>query len=384
MAVKIAVYIGRFQPFHNGHAHVIQQALAQNDYAIVLVGSAYQAPTIKNPFSYMDRVDMIHAWEVATFPGQVGRIFYRPVVDHPYNNAKWFDNVQTTVQQVIEKEFDKETNGPFQITLYGSQRDESTWYLESFPQWGKAFVQQFPLDSNLSATSLRDLLFTVDIDKIRPNVPPTTEHIIASWMLTGKPEEETFSPQFLRLREEYEHIKKYKKQWEAAPYAPTFVTTDAVVVQSGHVLVVERGNLPGKGLWALPGGFLNQNERMLDGAIRELLEETGIRLADGKRGKEITEDILRNAVKGEKVFDHPDRSLRGRTITNAFFFRLDDTKSLPKVKGQNVPDYESGGKTIVETLSARWIPISEARYHTDKWFEDHHAIVDTMLGLIKD
>ena len=60
--------------------------------------------------------------------------------------------------------------------------------------------------------------------------------------------------------------------------ALALMTVDAVVVQSGHILLVKRGDMPGKGLWALPGGFLNQEETMLDGAIRELKEETKIKV----------------------------------------------------------------------------------------------------------
>jgi bifunctional NMN adenylyltransferase/nudix hydrolase len=73
-------------------------------------------------------------------------------------------------------------------------------------------------------------------------------------------------------------IEKYKESWKAAPFPPTFVTVDAVVVQSGHVLLVKRKAMPGAGLWALPGGFLNQEETLLDGAIRELKEETKIKV----------------------------------------------------------------------------------------------------------
>ena len=60
------------------------------------------------------------------------------------------------------------------------------------------------------------------------------------------------------LVEEQAYIKRYKDIWADAPYAPTFVTTDAVVIQSGHVLLVKRRTAPGKGLWALPGGFLKE------------------------------------------------------------------------------------------------------------------------------
>ena len=57
----------------------------------------------------------------------------------------------------------------------------------------------------------------------------------------------------------------YKARWRTAPYAPIFCTVDALVQTGGHVLLVRRGGYPGKGLWALPGGFLEPRERLLQG-----------------------------------------------------------------------------------------------------------------------
>jgi bifunctional NMN adenylyltransferase/nudix hydrolase len=58
---------------------------------------------------------------------------------------------------------------------------------------------------------------------------------------------------FAQLKAEAEFIAGYRKAW-SAPYPVTFVTVDAVVVHSGHLLLVRRRSEPGRGLWALPGG----------------------------------------------------------------------------------------------------------------------------------
>jgi 8-oxo-dGTP diphosphatase len=56
----------------------------------------------------------------------------------------------------------------------------------------------------------------------------------------------------------------------------------AVIVKKGDkVLLVKRGIEPGKGLWSLPAGFLEVDETAEEAAVRELEEETGLRVDEG-------------------------------------------------------------------------------------------------------
>jgi bifunctional NMN adenylyltransferase/nudix hydrolase len=135
------------------------------------------------------------------------------------------------------------------------------------------------------------------------------------------------------------------------------MTVDAVVVQSGHILLVKRGDMPGKGLWALPGGFLNQDEKMLDGAIRELKEETKIK---------VPVPVLKGSIKESKTFDAPNRSSRGRTITQAFLIDL-GVGELPKVKGSD------------DAEKAFWVPFNKVKQ--EKMFEDHFHIIDNFINI---
>jgi ADP-ribose pyrophosphatase YjhB (NUDIX family) len=50
----------------------------------------------------------------------------------------------------------------------------------------------------------------------------------------------------------------------------------ALVVQDGRLLVVQRGNEPGRGLWSVPGGRVEDGETVAAACAREVLEETGL------------------------------------------------------------------------------------------------------------
>jgi bifunctional NMN adenylyltransferase/nudix hydrolase len=260
--------------------------------------------------------------------------------------------------------------------------------LQSFPQWKQAFIEPYRHNgtADVSATQIRHWLFD---DELSP------EHNSILHMMP----EETFdfieyfedTQEYVQLKALYEFVKDYKARAKAYPYPPIYHTVDAVVVQSGHILVVERGKQPGKGLWALPGGFVNQDERLRDAAIRELIEETNIQLAfipapknpspaeakaHKKRVMDMLKKILGGSIRGQGVFDKPDRSDRGRTITNAYFFRLDDMKPLPEVTGVEQGNIDPE----CDVNRCFWLPIDEALERSDMWFEDHHAIIETLIG----
>jgi ADP-ribose pyrophosphatase YjhB (NUDIX family) len=63
---------------------------------------------------------------------------------------------------------------------------------------------------------------------------------------------------------------------------PRLVVTTIPVTEDGHVLLIRRGLEPGRGLWAQPGGFLEVDETVTEGAIRETLEETGLQVVPGE------------------------------------------------------------------------------------------------------
>ena len=83
------------------------------------------------------------------------------------------------------------------------------------------------------------------------------------------------------------------------PEAP-LVGVGAVVVKDGRVLLVRRGHEPSKGQWSLPGGMLEVGEGLTAGVVREVKEETGLRV----EVVELVELLDRIYREGERVRYH--------------------------------------------------------------------------------
>lgn len=324
---EYSIYIGRFQPFHLAHLASVRFGLSISQKLIIVIGSDKSARNIKNPWSSAERIAMISA---CLSPEELERIEFVIVRDYIYNNNLWI----TSVQQAIRDKTSDSKN----VVLIGYKKDDSSFYLKLFKEW--KFLETGISMQRLDATKVRECLFRQDMLSLKSLVPGQVYEMLQSYMN---------STEFKRLHEEFHHIEDYKAQWVGAPFPPTFVTVDAIVVCSGHVLVVRRRGAPGKGLVALPGGFLNQKEEIVDGALRELKEETCI---------DVPLQKLHDSIVYERVFSHPDRSLRGRTITHAYCIDLGH-RELPKVKGSD------------DAEKAWWVPLSDALSMSDQFFDDH-------------
>lgn len=331
------VLIGRFQPFHNAHLEIVKRATALCNQLIIITGSAKQPRTYKNPFTSNERRNMIKS---AT-SGLSIQIYVEENIDTIYNDQAW----GTRIQGIVSRYHTPGTK----IGVIGHKKDLSSSYLDMFPQWE---LEEVELIEPLNATDVRDLYFKRDANMnfIRSVVPDTTFDFLNEFRNTSEYE------QIIRERE---FVESYKKQYASLQYAPVFVTTDAIVVQSGHILMIKRRSEPGKGLWALPGGYLNANtdKSLEDAMIRELREETGIKVPD---------PVLRGSIVQTKVFDAMDRDPRGRVITHAYHIELPDGQ-LPKVKGMD------------DAEKAKFIPLSSVTSET--CYSDHYDIIRTFVGI---
>lgn len=349
----LLVFVGRMQPFHNGHKKIIETALQKADNVLVLIGSAGKARNIRNPFTFEERQNMINSCFDCN-GGRQDRLIIKPLYDKMYNDSAWIKQIQEITNETI---LDIVNPGGFRLNgtndakvgLIGAAKDHTSYYLKLFPQWGHVDV---PVHNDIHATNIREgfLAGTLQKHECAINELPMP---VANFLFN----EFKHGSEYPQLQKELLFVRDYKKQWKAAPYPVTFVTVDAVVEQSGHILLVKRRSEPGKGLWALPGGHLEVDEKIMDGIMRELKEETLIK---------VPEAVLRGSVVATNVFDDPNRSNLGRVITHAAHIRLTNDLKLPKVKGAD------------DAEKARFTPISEIR--EDMMFDDHYAIIQYFLG----
>lgn len=80
LAVKRGLFVGRFQPFHNGHLQVIRDVLKENGEIVIVIGSAQHSHRLDNPFTAGERATMIRlALDEAKIP--IYRTWIIPVAD---------------------------------------------------------------------------------------------------------------------------------------------------------------------------------------------------------------------------------------------------------------------------------------------------------------
>jgi 8-oxo-dGTP diphosphatase len=132
------------------------------------------------------------------------------------------------------------------------------------------------------------------------------------------------------------------------------VTVDAVVLAPAGsglgVLLIRRGRAPFEGAWALPGGFVEEDEDLEPAARRELEEETGVRLP--------------GPLAQLGAFGAPGRDPRGRTVS-VVFWTLE--RELP------------GPRAGDDAAHAELVPVEEVRAGRVTLAFDHREILERAL-----
>lgn len=342
----LIVYIGRFQPFHNGHMEVVKEALQRGRRLLILVGSANSARTVRNPFTYEERRDMIAETILSEFPNlSTFNIF--PLNDHLYQEHKWIKEARSKILSVLVQSDENQ-----KVALIGHKKDSTSYYLDFFPEMER-IETEIDFSNQVSGTEIRDSIYVCLHDGLAYEdlaVSPPTLETIKAVNLQGP------------IEDDY-HRYCTKVAWKNSPYPPIFQTVDAIVTCLGYVLTIVRKEKPGRGLRALPGGHVDPGETLLNACIRELYEETTLQFPIQELKK-----CLRNWV--GIPFDDPNRSSVGRVITHGFHF------DLSRCNGH--PVWELPGimaRDDAEDVS--WRPITSL--DPRQFHDDHYHIIQYFL-----
>lgn len=353
MDYDIVVFFGRFRPYHKSHHQIIQLAATRGKHVLVLAGSAGEPRTTRNPFTYAEVYSYIVRSNMDL--NDTGRLLVRPMFDVMYNDEQWVSNAheevgKTALRLGISKP---------RVALIGLNKGDGTgYYLDLFPTWDSIDVELGdPRDYTLNATDIRREYYMLGEQMLRTedeahlsSMTPAVREFLSDFMR---------EPTYKELCKAFEHNLAYQIKLQGNAQFPVQINTaDVMAVQSGHVLLVERKDYPGKGLWALPGGFVEPTERRRECAIRELNEETGIKL---------NYDTLKLLIKDDasKEYDHPYRDERGRAFTRCYLAHLHPGPLLKLQAGS-------------DAKQAKWVKLSDVR--RDQMFSDHYHIIQDQLG----
>lgn len=312
--MKIGIVIGRFQGFHKGHMHLLNKAWENCDKLVVLLGSCNRASSLKNPFTAEQRKETIEI----NVPMMVWR--FEELNDYLYDDVQWLEQVKTILNYY-------KLMG--EVIIFAHEK-EGNDYLELFSDIGYTKVEGV---AGYTGTEIRSAML------------------------------EDGDPRVAHLQDDWKYFKDEKEKFSSYPYPETlnFCCADAVVECMDHVLLIKRKNAPGKGLWALPGGFKNNNETYPECAIRELKEETGIDISD--------KELLKSAVKSQ-MFDSPNRGGGIPRNTMAVHVKLEGYESwgfLPEIQAQD------------DASDVQWVPLRKIGKREFKLHDDHQDIIFTLI-----
>jgi bifunctional NMN adenylyltransferase/nudix hydrolase len=350
-----SVFVGSFQPPTKLDVSIAEKLASQSHQVFVVIAVHAGHRDIKNTFSPDQRVEMWHR-ALASSPLS-SRIEVVTASYNPYGEDEWRQNLRAAVRNKI----------PFNRPLWFSGE---AWYLQPLKKFwdNKAALKHEAKSKSLLSLESADLTTSAYANPVSHHWSARRAVIKKEKTLFPEPvnqwlaENYRGSPQHREHLRELESVLKYRKSWAKAPFAPIFSTVDAVVICQKHILLIERDHDPGKGTFALPGGFLDQHEFTVQGSIRELLEETRIA---------IDPSTLFKTLKCNYVFDFSERSALGRVISHGYLFKVKSSR-LPRVQASD------------DAAKAFWFPVRDLEKLIPKFFEDHYLIIKKLMKLEKE
>lgn len=310
----LGVVIGRFQPFHCSHENLIRYALNSHDKVLVIIGSSFRSRSFRNPFTYEERKRMIGAIfpNICTAPGKV---YIEPSEDC-IDDIVWGKNIGRIINNYAIDD---------NVCIYGAPKNLK--FNKKFFKGRRYTYSEYVCNFGVNGTTVRDLLYKGR--KVEGIVPGAVLFALND-----------FDENIFKTLSEIPTKNNFIQG--------IYVTVDNVVLWRNHIVLIKRKD---NGLYALPGGYLEKNERIIVGALRELEEETGL-----------TKDIL--IPLRDFVVDNINRSGFGRLISHVFKWRCDHQKDAPKIKGED------------DAKEASWMDCDILHHLKNEFHDDHYQIID--------
>jgi bifunctional NMN adenylyltransferase/nudix hydrolase len=176
---RIHIVIGRFQPVHNMHVALIRRAAVDCDRLLILLGSSNQPASLRNPWSWGEREQMIGG----AIP-DIMHVRYRPLRDVPGDDDEWCAHVRDVIERFAALEFQGE---PVATRLFGVQKhgDDSAYYLRLFHEAELLDPSTF---ERIDASAVRAAIFAPSVthvpDTVKAMVPRSVALHLQSYLFT--------------------------------------------------------------------------------------------------------------------------------------------------------------------------------------------------------
>lgn len=378
---RVGLLTGKFQPVSLADAQSAMTMLAQCDIGIMVNGSIDRARDPRFPFDLADRRAMWRESLPADIRGRMVVLGQRDMG----NTARWASAVDAlVVKAASDAGFDPDDTD---FVIYGTRKDSGSSYLDDFPGYELVELPTYKtpdparlrgtMPYELDAADIRKGMFETGrtpmeaawLERVLLAVTPGVRDIIRDFI---------HGDEFPRLQEEYRRAKATANLWkvretrddEGVPYSPNFNSVDPVAIHGNKILMHQRENYPGKGMWALPGVILRSDETIVDAAVRALVDKTGIDMTAGD---------LRRAIVDQWCEDSLQRSVRDRTLTHPVLFQLGPAKPGPggsRARARALPRTRASDRV-------RWFTPDEIEGMRTMIHEDHAVIIDKALARLR-
>ena len=350
------VYIGRFQPIHNGHMAIIEKTIKmmkENDSFTIIIGSADQERTIRNPLTVEERRKTL---EIAT-EGMSVKI--DTINDSPYDYDEW-------IRQLAAKLF-KDYSAFGNTTIVGMEGVEEYVKRLKNVDWRDACKSILGIEGvEEYVKRLKDITGR-DACKSIVFTEQDTNTNIHSTKIREMPEiffNEQCTPVYEYLKDIgftdiIKNINKVADDYAKScnvKYNTCFMTVDNVVCIDDKVLLIRRKD---NGKYAIPGGFAEPCQTMKQNALRELEEETGLTEKDVVFKKE---PILIDAP-----FRDPRSSKKVNLTSMVYSWNCKNPDNV---------------KAADDAADAMWVDFKEIEnMKTSEFHADHKKIICKVLGI---